>query len=298
MPSNPNLLVVYFQGLCALVLNHSNPTRASRGRVILVGAGFENDTLNSGENLKIYTQAFGTNVSVCHHHPYLIFSHSQFVQASGNLDHFTLVKPARESTSRELLGFVSLRGKQVRFHPTGGGTLDPDFIVTNDFLRGIIGLPDVDSLRDDVLQGAPQDERILSRVDLEAGRLFAQRRTDMRMFFRRLGEGNPAGVEPQYFSQDAAFYISGRSESVEVEISPIEGNGDRAVLSLDADSRITICNLCRATPHPPAELDFLAYYELLAQPPAIRNRRIPHAPPFDTKTGSACPPTFAGTESF
>ena len=267
-------LSIHFQGLCAFVSNHEDRALADEVTAILVAAS-------------------RAEAGLCRHERVLVFHEEQFISASENSTHRTILIPdhrqiVNPERRRPALGIWPLDGKDllIRGAERRDLMLQPSFDQVAD-LGEIAGAGDAHA--ECFLEEPPPERLIGGRVFLTSGCLqTTELILDEWVFLPEEEAPNQqAGVQ---FAQELRYDFFTENDPIELE-ARLFGSDQPEVIRFEPGAMLTVSNLCgirRAEVL--RERDFLAYYPLATKPP--RQRLIPQRIPGPIRIGqSACPPS-------
>ncbi len=291
------VLSVRFQGLCTFVRNDFDLRSTNEVCVVVPDAG----QAQSAEPL-------------CRHTPCLVFREEDFAKAPPELEITTLGSPPRAFDGQSgLLGLVSLEHRDVRI---GGASPESLQVRQGPGKDGFERVADLHEIAEcgRIEPGVflsllpPRLKPLaLSRVFLTSGTLRVSRVSDDDWVFA--SEDSPAlPSRGRRYAQEVEYRCSEESPSQRVWIEISETHDEQRLWRLELKTRsvVMISNLCPpSTPVLPrhgysGERDFLAYYPLALNPPAVP--KIPHRvvdPKGQLKVRvgqTACPPATMWVE--
>jgi len=282
----PPDLTIYFQGLCCFLRDQEKLEDTKEVTTLFV----------AGERADVGHR-------LCVHTPVLVFVADDFLRTEGTASHVSALVPGDDR--RLPLGVWPLTGKDVRIvgAPARSLAFDPSFGKTADLHR----LTQQGAASRECLDPTPPSRRpIGGRIFLTAGQLSASvvagdsgKPNDRWVF--DVEEANPTDGDPVAFSQEIKYEFFAKSPAREIQIEARPWEGEKEVLVLISGAKVAISTLCpidRTTLD--KEVDFLAYYTLLATIPPHAKQLIPHRLNPLVRAGlSACPPgmTFLAARS-
>ncbi|HEX4953525.1 MAG TPA: hypothetical protein VF017_09065 [Thermoanaerobaculia bacterium] len=229
-----------------------------------------------------------TTEPLCRHTPCLVFREEDFAKAPPELPIITLPSPPRTFDGKGgLLGLVALENREVRIGGASPESLQVRPGSGKDGFERVADLHEVAECgrieRGAFLPVLPPRLKplVLSRVFLTSGTLRVTRLSEDDWAFAS-EDSQVLPYRGKRYAQEVEYRCSEESPNQRVWIEISETGGEQQLWRLELKSRsvVMISNLCPpSTPVRPlhgasGERDFLAYYPLALNPPAVP--KIPH----------------------